>query len=407
MQPRPTTARLEALRNIYREHQPLVRAVVIGRGVPDASVDDVVHDSFLAIHRRLDERPPAVPVRQWVVSVARNVAFSYRRSAARRKLRLDQLPPPEASDPSSAELLDARRAWQVVCDFLDKLPAAQREVFVLCHVQGLAASEVAAMLGCSPNTVGSRLRLARAKFTRHFPDADGLGDHAALLRRAARGSASTPSQKRRNLALILGQVRLAEASGTGGALPALGWASVGGLVAAAVIGLVGVFFGLVPSSSSPNETAVVSKAEPSGHAPASKQISATPSYPEPGSSSQKVEFTPPQTAPSRPEPVRSRPRIASGHSIPEPTPLAEVPPDDLAQQARQLQIVRRSLAVGQTLRAAQGLRNHARTYPESPLARERKRLEITLLCVQGQPDAAVTLAQSLEGIQRPDPICPE
>ncbi|MCH9682306.1 MAG: RNA polymerase sigma factor, partial [Deltaproteobacteria bacterium] len=81
--------------------------------------------------------------------------------AARRQQRLARLPVCEPSLPPSAETLDARRAWSVVSAFLDRIPPAQREVFVLCQVQGLPASEVAHVLGCSPNTVGSRLRLAR------------------------------------------------------------------------------------------------------------------------------------------------------------------------------------------------------------------------------------------------------
>lgn len=408
MQPRPTTARLEALRRIYRDHQPLVRAVVIGRGVADAAVDDVVHDAFLAIHRRLDERPEAVPVRQWVASVARNVAFSHRRSAARRQLRLGQLRVTDTSDPPTAELLDARRAWQVVSEFLEQVPAAQREVFVLCQVQGLAASEVASMLGCSANTVGSRLRLARAKFARHFPDADGLGDHAALLRRAARGSAPTPSQKRRSMALLLARARLAETSMVSVIVPAVAWAGVGGLVTALVIGLGWQLFDPTAAGTSDDVAALTSKPAPRLH---DRSLASKDSAPAPASISKPV-ATPLVEPPTlRPGPTRPTvPAVRTRVSTPRPAtaaPAAAHSTDDLAEQARRLHAVRRSIDAGHTAAATQGLRDHARAYPDSPLAPERIRLEIALRCAQGQIAAAKALAQNVEGIQPPDPVCPE
>lgn len=240
---RATSERLDAQSRVYREYEPLVRAVVIGRGVPGPVVEDVVHDAFLAIYRRFDVRPQTVHLRHWVASVARNVAFSHRRSTARRRFGLDQLFPAEASEPISTEFLDARRAWLVVSEFLDEIPVAQKEAFVLCQVLGLTMSEAARLQGCSPNTVSSRLRLARAKFAHAFPDAAGVGDHEALLRRAVQGSAPTRSRRRRNSKRRRRKVLPAETGVASILLPAVVWVAVGGLALATVSGIESLSFG--------------------------------------------------------------------------------------------------------------------------------------------------------------------
>jgi RNA polymerase sigma-70 factor (ECF subfamily) len=49
---------------------------------------------------------------------------------------------------------------------LNKLPEAQRLVFVLFELEDLSGSEIAELLGISLGTVRSRLRLAREVFTR-------------------------------------------------------------------------------------------------------------------------------------------------------------------------------------------------------------------------------------------------
>jgi RNA polymerase sigma factor (sigma-70 family) len=433
---RQDNAHLEALRQIYCEHHALVRAVVVGRGVPEAAVDDVVHDAFLAIHRRLDDRPDSVSVRQWVVAMTRNVAFSHRRGAARRQRRLTELPAPGPSLPLSVEMLDARRAWGVVSAFLEEIPPAQREVFMLCQLQGLSLTEVAQVLGCSPNTVGSRLRLARTKFARHFPEAAGIGDHAALLRTAARGAAPTPSERRSALAVLMAQVTTARTAAVTLSIPSAVWHVLGGMLAAgAVLGAVFLFVQRKPAAGSDRPSIAIPSASPRADAaPPAVPVAA-------GTSAQRETGAPPSPRESRPTvtvgaaatvaaaaparaPTRSAPAgLPGAHASATPddrsatrddrsagrsseTP-AEHASDDLAEQTRLLQRARRSLDGGDPARAAELLRQHAHAFAASPLAPERTRLEIAVQCALGHRQAAIALARRLVGIQPPNPVCPE
>ena len=77
--PESRRARFEAL---FRDHHPAVRAYA-RRRVPPEAVDDIVSETFLVVWRRLDDVPePPLP---WLLTVARNVAGTERRGAARRQ----------------------------------------------------------------------------------------------------------------------------------------------------------------------------------------------------------------------------------------------------------------------------------------------------------------------------------
>lgn len=90
----PRPAGVEPLEAIYKDHYRLVRWVARARGVEESALDDVVHEVFLVIHRRLPERDQEVPMQAWVAGVARNVVFSRRRADARRIKRLQAIPDP-------------------------------------------------------------------------------------------------------------------------------------------------------------------------------------------------------------------------------------------------------------------------------------------------------------------------
>lgn len=56
----------------------------------------------------------------------------------------------------------ARWVWEI----LDALPLAQREVLILCDLEGRTREEAADLLGVSSGTIKGRMRLGREKFRR-------------------------------------------------------------------------------------------------------------------------------------------------------------------------------------------------------------------------------------------------
>jgi RNA polymerase sigma factor (sigma-70 family) len=150
-EPESRRARFEAL---FREHHPAVRAYA-RRRVPSDAVDDVVSGTYLVVWRRLDDVPePPLP---WLITVARNVAGTERRGAARRqRLWLKaQSGHIEGCDPGEPEIADG-----YVLGALARLNERDREALTLVAWDGLAPAQAAAVLGES--SVRFRQRLHRA-----------------------------------------------------------------------------------------------------------------------------------------------------------------------------------------------------------------------------------------------------
>ncbi|WAS95546.1 RNA polymerase sigma factor [Nannocystis punicea] len=154
-------ARLGAL---YQAHADFVVRISRQLGAPAAQLEDVVHDVFLVVHRRIDEYDASRgSPRAWLYGIARNVVLHRLRGQARAERRLRLLPDPEPR-PGPDERLARNHAASLVQRFLDELDEDRRMVFALIEIEGMSAPEVAEALGVKLNTVYSRLRLARQQF---------------------------------------------------------------------------------------------------------------------------------------------------------------------------------------------------------------------------------------------------
>ncbi len=153
------------LATIYREHGSFVVRMVRQQGVLAAHVEDVVHDVFMVVHRRLADFDGRASVRAWLYGIARRVVLHHRRSHARTQRREAWgLMPNQVPDPESTAAAAQAAAW--VERFLLQLDEPQRMAFSLVDIEGLSAVEVARTLRVNVNTVYSRLRLARKRFDR-------------------------------------------------------------------------------------------------------------------------------------------------------------------------------------------------------------------------------------------------
>jgi RNA polymerase sigma-70 factor (sigma-E family) len=140
-----------ALEELYAGHY----AALVRLGVlllrDQGLAEDVVQDSFVAVHRRWDRvDPDKVPayLRQTVVNRSRS-ALRRRTVAARH--RPEPLPPAAPAD--DALLRTERRT--TVLDALATLPVRQREVLALRYYLDLSEAEIAGTLGISRGAVKS------------------------------------------------------------------------------------------------------------------------------------------------------------------------------------------------------------------------------------------------------------
>ncbi len=176
----PPAAGTPDFAEIYDLNAPFVGRTLLRLGVAPNAVEDAMQETFLVIHRRLGDFEGRSALRTWIFGIAVRVARSHRRTLARRPfwstftrsrarddggheedaaetLRDDPRHQPDA-------LYERSEANALLNRLLDALDQDRREVFVLAELEEMTALEIGAILDVSPNTVSSRLRLARADF---------------------------------------------------------------------------------------------------------------------------------------------------------------------------------------------------------------------------------------------------
>ena len=165
----PQAVVIPAFDEVYAAHVGFVWRVLRTFGVPEAQIEDAVQDVFVVVHRRLAEWEGRAAITTWLFAIARRIAGTHRRTAARRATRpieplSEALPDdrPGGGDPF-AEISRAQAAATVLA-ILDQLDDDKRTVFALVELEQLSVPEVARMLDIKLNTAYSRLRLARAAF---------------------------------------------------------------------------------------------------------------------------------------------------------------------------------------------------------------------------------------------------
>jgi RNA polymerase sigma-70 factor (ECF subfamily) len=149
---------------VFKAHFAYVWHSLRRLGVREGDLEDVVHDVFVTVHRRLDAYDPARPMRPWLFAFACRAAADYRKQARHRVALIDD--PGELRDPAPAvdEQAITLQELDRVARALDALELDRRAVFVLHEIDGFPVPEVARALGIPANTAYSRLRLARADF---------------------------------------------------------------------------------------------------------------------------------------------------------------------------------------------------------------------------------------------------
>jgi RNA polymerase sigma-70 factor (ECF subfamily) len=162
----PSRAQVPTIAEVYERHAALIWRIVRRQGIPDAAAEDVMHEVFLVVQRRLHEFDGRAALSTWLFHLARGVVSNYKRGRARERARLEVVAPPTSSMPDPEHAALRREAAGFVREFLRGLDVDKREVFELVEIDGIAVPEVAELLGLNLNTAYSRLRLARQAFAR-------------------------------------------------------------------------------------------------------------------------------------------------------------------------------------------------------------------------------------------------
>ncbi len=151
----------DAFALLYRQHYPAIAAYVYRRTGDRHATEDLVADVFVIVLRTLARfRYRGVPFRYWLLRIATNTVNRWARRQRRRQpqaLPDDGWPDPRTDAASGVGGIDRERAQSALLS----LSAKYQAVLALHYFEGLSVTDVAAVIGCRPGTVKSRLSRAR------------------------------------------------------------------------------------------------------------------------------------------------------------------------------------------------------------------------------------------------------
>jgi RNA polymerase sigma-70 factor (ECF subfamily) len=165
----------DALEELFRRYRMLAYRVAYRLLGQEADAMDAVQDGFVKALTHLQGFRRQSSFKTWLLRVVSNAALDLGRKRGRRESFSANgngaiHHPAANNDPTRG--LEHEDLRQLLNEALEKLPAAQRQTFVL-HVDGeLSYREVAGVMGISVGTVMSRLFYARQKLRAYLSRLD-------------------------------------------------------------------------------------------------------------------------------------------------------------------------------------------------------------------------------------------
>jgi RNA polymerase sigma-70 factor (ECF subfamily) len=151
-----------AFETLYRRHRgPLYRFVL--RALKQRSAaEELFQEVWIRVIESRSRYAPQARFTTWLYTIAHNLLVDHWRKKGLSLVSLDAEDVPlDSADP--ARQVEARESLERFLDMLEKLPAAQREAFLLHEEAGLTVAEIAAVTGAGAEAAKSRLRYAMAK----------------------------------------------------------------------------------------------------------------------------------------------------------------------------------------------------------------------------------------------------
>ena len=154
-----------ALDELFRRYRTVAYRVAFRLLGREADALDAVQDGFIKALTHLDRFRGHSSFKTWFLRIVCNAALDMGRHRKRDGWndRPGEPAPPGTEERPPEANLERVELRRVIDDALARLPAAQRQTFVLHVDGGLSYREVAAALGISIGTVMSRLFYARQK----------------------------------------------------------------------------------------------------------------------------------------------------------------------------------------------------------------------------------------------------
>lgn len=142
--------------------------------------EDITQEAFIKAYRSLDSFRGQASFSTWLYKIATNLCIDRARTRKRRPQQAYSLDEPydKEDDKGGREIADSRfepskgverdEMRTIVRQTVAEMPEKQRQVLIMCDLQGMAYENIAAVLGIPLGTVKSRIFHARADLARRL-----------------------------------------------------------------------------------------------------------------------------------------------------------------------------------------------------------------------------------------------
>lgn len=162
---------------IERHQRPLFQFIY--RMIRDADdAKDVLQETFIRLYRSLARLQDDRSLRPWLFQTANNLCVDYLRKRKPGRIiavdhqepvtlaMLEQAQQSHRESKRPDELASERMLKEKVVAAIQQLPKKQRMMMTMRSCEGLSLKEIAEIVGCSENTVGTTLFAARKKLSK-------------------------------------------------------------------------------------------------------------------------------------------------------------------------------------------------------------------------------------------------
>lgn len=150
----------ECFADLVRRHQePLFRHALGMLGSEDAAAD-LTQESLIRAYTHLPSCQDPARFGAWVFRILRNRCLDYLKDRRRRTVPIDDSTAGSTGDDPQLGL-ERHEVRHRVYRALERLPEAQREAFLLKHVEELSYEEMTERLGASVSALKMRVKRAR------------------------------------------------------------------------------------------------------------------------------------------------------------------------------------------------------------------------------------------------------
>jgi RNA polymerase sigma factor (sigma-70 family) len=175
-------AREDRFRALYEETRPRILAYVLRRTSSTTDAADIVSEIYETAWRRLEDVPDNHDGPLWLYVTARYVIANYRRRIHRQSAMTTRLADELGHSPLRIEATDEESLVMRFC--LSSMSPDDRELLMLAGWEGLSASEIGRVIGCSPTAARIRIHRARARLKSALAESPSLEKQRGAFRHA-------------------------------------------------------------------------------------------------------------------------------------------------------------------------------------------------------------------------------